>query len=383
MIIRLHSSISSPITSSIHSINNFYKSLVSSYMDRFQDLPHDIALQCFIRVPFNQFHTIRSVCKAWKAEVHLPELLRLRNSTGKAQSLVVLSQAKMNPAEKWKCSDVPVYRLVVLEPETGSWSEMPCLPEFENGLPLFCGMVAVGSDLVVMGGYGPGTWDCLNSVFIFDFLSSKWRRGADMPGGPRSFFGCAVDGQRTVFVAGGHDLEKNALKSVWTYDVVKDNWTQLPDMIKERDECECLFHHGKFHVINGYPTNMQGQFYQSIEVFDMLARKWSESNGVLSESTDTPEICVKGTDKKLYTCRANDVAVLEDDTWQSVTRLPVEVTNMQCLVSFLGHLLLIGTPKYGEPSNAYKMDLNKRVWTKIHVPVEYSGYIESGCCLII
>ncbi|KAJ0639404.1 putative F-box domain, kelch-type beta propeller, F-box-like domain superfamily [Helianthus annuus] len=379
----MHSSISSPITCSIHSINSFYKSLVSSFMDRFQDLPHDIALQCFIRVPFNQFHTIRSVCKAWKAEVHLPELLRLRNSTGKAQSHVVLSQAKINPAGKRKCLDVPVYRLVVFEPETGSWSEMPCLPEFENGLPLFCGMVAVGSDLVVMGGYGPGTWDCLNSVFIFDFLSSKWRRGADMPGGPRSFFGCAADGQRTVFVAGGHDLEKNALKSVWTYDVAKDNWTQLPDMTKERDECECLFYRGKFHVINGYPTNMQGQFHQSIEVFDMLARKWSESNGVLSESTDTPEICVKGTDKKLYTSRANDVAVLEDDTWQSVTRLPAEVTNMQCLVSFLGHLLLIGTPKYGEPSNAYKMDLNKRVWTKVHVPVEYSGHIESGCCLII
>ncbi|MFS7890353.1 putative F-box domain, kelch-type beta propeller, F-box-like domain superfamily [Helianthus anomalus] len=256
-------------------------------MDQFHDLPHDIALQCFIRVPFNQFHTIRSVCKAWKAEVHLPELLQLRNSTGKAQSLVVLSQAKMNPAEKRKCSHVPVYRLAVFEPEKGSWSEMPCLPEFENGLPLFCWMVAVGSDLVVMGGYGPGTWDCLNSVFIFDFLSSKWRRGADMPGGPRSFFGCAADGERTVFVAGGHDLEKNALKSVWAYDVTKDNWTQLPNMTKERDECECLFYRGKFHVINGYPTNMQGQFHQSIEVFDMLARKWFESNGVLSESTDT------------------------------------------------------------------------------------------------
>ncbi|KAM0060284.1 putative F-box/kelch-repeat protein KMD1/2 [Helianthus debilis subsp. tardiflorus] len=69
----------------------------------------------------------------WKAEVHLPELLRLRNSTGKAQSLVVLSQAKVNPAGKRKCLDVPVYRLVVFGPETGSWSEIPCLPDFENG----------------------------------------------------------------------------------------------------------------------------------------------------------------------------------------------------------------------------------------------------------
>ncbi|MFS7916586.1 hypothetical protein Hanom_Chr03g00178931 [Helianthus anomalus] len=68
-------------------------------MDRLQDLPHDIALQCFIR--------------AWKAEVHLPELLRLRNSTEKAQSLVILSQEKVNPSEKRKCPDVPVYRFIM------------------------------------------------------------------------------------------------------------------------------------------------------------------------------------------------------------------------------------------------------------------------------
>ncbi|MFS8000211.1 putative kelch-type beta propeller [Helianthus anomalus] len=106
--------------------------------------------------------------------------------------------------------------------------------------------------------------------------------------GPRSFFGCAGDDDRTVFVVGGHDLEKNALKSVWAYDVAKDNWTQLPDMTKERDECEGLFHDGKFHVINGYPTNMHGQFHQSIKVFDTSARKWSESNSVLLETTNTP-----------------------------------------------------------------------------------------------
>ncbi|MFS7890348.1 putative kelch-type beta propeller [Helianthus anomalus] len=147
---------------------------------------------------------------------------------------------------------------------------MPCLPEFENGLPLFCGMVAVGSDLVVMGGYDPRTWDCLNFVFIFDFLSSKWRRGADMPGGPKSFLVVRV----------------------------------------MRDECQCLFYRGKFHVINGYSTNMQGHFHQSIEVFETYARKWSESNGVLSETTNTPQICVGGTNKKLYTCHANDVVVL-------------------------------------------------------------------------
>ncbi|MFS8000210.1 hypothetical protein Hanom_Chr12g01175681 [Helianthus anomalus] len=63
--------------------------------------------------------------------------------------------------------------------------------------------------------------------------------------------------------------------------------------------------------------------------------------------------------------------MLEDDTWRFIARLPVEVANIAYLVSFFGHLLLIGTPKHGEPSNAYKMDLNKRVWTKVHVRCTY------------
>ena len=33
-----------------------------------------------------------------------------------------------------------------------------------------------------------------------------------------------------VFVAGGHDDEKNALKSVITYDITKEEWIPLPNM---------------------------------------------------------------------------------------------------------------------------------------------------------
>ncbi|KAK1425514.1 hypothetical protein QVD17_20866 [Tagetes erecta] len=348
-------------------------------MDVFQDLPHDVALQCLVRVPFDQFHSVRSVCKAWKARVDLPELIRLRNDIGKAQSLVVLSQARVSPNGTRKCLDGLVYRLVVLEPDTGRWSEMPSLPEFENGLPSFCGMVAVGSNLVVLGGYDSSTRNCGNSVFIFDFLLAKWRRGADMPGGPRSFFGCASDGERTVFVAGGHDLEKNALKSAWAYDVVEDNWSQLRDMAKERDECEGLFHCGNFHVIGGYPTNMQGHLHQSNEVFDTSARKWLECDDVFLEIPDTPRCYAEGTNNKLYTYQANDVVVLEDGKWQFVARMPVEVAATSYLVAFLGHLLLIGSSKYGEPKNVYKMDLNEHIWTKVHVPIEYSGHVELGC----
>ncbi|GJV18554.1 F-box/kelch-repeat protein-like protein [Tanacetum coccineum] len=322
-------------------------------MDLLQYLPYDVALQCLIRVPFNQFRSLRSVCKSWKDEIELPELLALRKSAGKAQSLVVMSQARVDMSGNQKGLVTPVYRLVVLDPETGFWWEMPPLPGFENGLPLFCEM------------------GCL-----------WWRRGANMPGGARSFFGCASDGDHTLFVAGGHDLEKNALKSAWMYDVALDKWGQLPDMTKERDECRGLFHHGKFHVLNGYPTNMQGHFHKNIEAFDMSTSQWYETKDEFLETKHFPNICVEGTDKKMYMCRDDNVVTLEDDTWQFVAKLPADAAKAPYMIPFLGHMLLLGASKDNKPSNAYKMDY-ERVWTKVEVPVEYWGHVQSGCCLII
>ena len=42
--------------------------------------------------------------------------------------------------------------------------------------------------------------------------------------------GCACDDNRMVFVAGGHDDEKNALKSVIAYDITKDELIPFPEM---------------------------------------------------------------------------------------------------------------------------------------------------------
>lgn len=77
-------------------------------------------------------------------------------------------------------------------------------------------------------------------MYIYNFVSATWHVGVDMPGVQRSFFGCACDDDRMMFVAGGHDDEKNALKSVIAYDITKDEWIPLPDMAQERDECKAI-----------------------------------------------------------------------------------------------------------------------------------------------
>lgn len=81
-------------------------------IDIIPGLPNDIALDCLIRLPFSQLHSLRLVCKAWKSEINLSELFRLRKSAGKAQPLLVLARV-----------DVMLlgFDLLVFEPETGFW----------------------------------------------------------------------------------------------------------------------------------------------------------------------------------------------------------------------------------------------------------------------
>ncbi|KAA8541837.1 hypothetical protein F0562_022989 [Nyssa sinensis] len=296
-------------------------------MELIPGLPNDVGLECLIRVPYQHFSSAVSVCRSWKVEIELPEFQLHRKAAGLSRSVVVLAQARVDPTRipsVMKCLATPVYRLTLFELETCSWSELPPVPGYSDGLPMFCQVAGVGLNLVVMGGWNRVTWEVSNSVFIYNFVLGRWRRGADMPGGPRSFFSCASDCDQMVFVAGGHDDEKNALRSAIAYDVGKDEWFPLPDMANERDECKGVFHGGKFHVIGGYPTEMQGRFGRGAETFDVATWQWDQVQEDFLETATCPRTCVNGQDGRLYTCRGGDVAALQDSTWQPVAELPAE-----------------------------------------------------------
>nr|DAD35824.1 TPA_asm: hypothetical protein HUJ06_006464 [Nelumbo nucifera] len=169
-------------------------------------LPNEIARECLIRVPYNQFSTVSAVCKGWKEEVESVQFHQQRKSGELSQAI----------------------------PTTGSWSSLPPAPGFPDGLPLFSQCAGVGRNLMVIGGWNPTTWE---RCFVFDFISGRWHRGADMPGGGGGsclFFTCPLDFDRKIFVAGGHDDEKNALESAMSYDLAKDDWAPLPDIERPR-----------------------------------------------------------------------------------------------------------------------------------------------------
>lgn len=126
----------------------------------------------------------------------------------------------------------------------------------------------------------------------------------------RTFFACAVspsDGR--IYVAGGHDDNKNALKTAEVYDVEKNSWEILPPMSQDRDECHGVFLDGKFYVISGYSTESQGRFERSAEVFDPNTGLWNRvenmwSNGVSGSPARDPQLLSMEASCMLFTSRA-------------------------------------------------------------------------------
>nr|XP_011466713.1 PREDICTED: F-box/kelch-repeat protein At1g80440-like [Fragaria vesca subsp. vesca] len=340
-------------------------------------LPNDVARDCLFRVPYNYLSDAAYVCKVWNQEIEHPDFLRLRKATGRSQAIVVMAQARVNPNPGRPT--MPEFKLSVFEPKTSSWEELPLFPGFCKGLlPRFCQVVGVGSDLVVMGGLDPCTWEVSNSVFIFNFVSATWRSGADMPGVKRSFFGCASgDDNRTVFVVGGHDNKKNALRSAMAYDVAKNKWNVMADMEKEHDECKAIFYRGKLHVIGGYQTERQGQFERSAETFDPVTSKWDKVKEDFLPANVSPKSCVAGHDGKLYMSSESHVVVCDGATWQAVSEVPADVGSA---TTWQDKLLVTGS---GELQTAYILDLYSYSWTKLEMPEEYRGHVYSSCNLDI
>ncbi|KAJ6690799.1 F-BOX/KELCH-REPEAT PROTEIN SKIP4 [Salix koriyanagi] len=118
---------------------------------------------------------------------------------------------------------------------------------------------------------------------------------------PRSFSACGVVGPSAVCVAGGHDSQKNALRSAEAYDVETDQWKMLPGMIEERDEFQGLSWERGFHgtgcvnrdkyqwswFLGGEQQSQQQQIREAVKVSDNVRLE-------IVSSTPLPN-CITGT----------------------------------------------------------------------------------------
>ncbi|KAG2656937.1 F-box/kelch-repeat protein At1g80440-like [Panicum virgatum] len=367
--------------------------------DLIPGLPEDLARECLVRLGFDQLPASRRVSRGWKAEVESPFHHRLR----RRRPLLALAQARpplagSGPARKYAAAGGYSYRLVLHDPAAGTWTPLPAIPGGGGGLPLFCQLVAVGegpaTKLVVLGGWDPETWAPTAAVHVYDFVAGLWRRGADMPPPRRSFFACAAAGGR-VFVAGGHDEEKNALRSAAAYDAEADAWAALPDMARERDEARGVRAGARFVALGGYPTEAQGRFAGSAEAFDPATWSWGPVTERVIEDGACPRTCcaAPGTsiDSGMYMLRDGHVMARdagEGGVWRAVARVPEDGRAAAAEVAAFGdgRVAVVGSACPGAEQTVYVLSHGGAAapsWTHAAAPPEFTGHVQAICCVQI
>ncbi|CAN8280118.1 unnamed protein product [Cochlearia groenlandica] len=247
--------------------------------DLIPGLPEELAMECLLRVPF-EFHSyMKSVCRKWRNLISDRSFNIERLRSNKAESLLCLVQPLISSSPNQpRVIGTPLYGLSVYNATLDTWHRVIAIPD---RIPLFCECVSLQElgKVLLIGGWDPETLQPVKDVFVLDFTSGtgrRWRRGKPMAAA-RSFFACATVGSAKVYVAGGHDDQKNALKSAEVYDVEKDEWSTIAPLAEGRDECHGFSTTADFGfcVLSGYGTDTQGQFRSDAEIYDPITNSWS------------------------------------------------------------------------------------------------------------
>ncbi|KAH7351622.1 hypothetical protein KP509_19G006500 [Ceratopteris richardii] len=312
-------------------------------------LPFDIALECFLRLPLYSLSTLPQVCRSWRSVLSSPSFFETRRVKGHQTNLACMILASPSAGS----SKSPVYSVSIYDQKQDTWAVLPAIPDLPEGVPLFCSCVAVGTQLVLLGGWDPSSWSASDSVYIYDFVQARWRRGAPMPTA-RSFFACAAEPGGRIVIAGGHDDNKNALRSAEVYDISADAWETLPDMNEERDECKAICCYGKVLIVSGFPTQRQGQFVASAESYDFQEKKWEVIDNFWPEGK--PPSSIVSLDDQPYALLDGQLArrKASEGVWQSVAAVPDAVKISAAVTVLSDGILIIGFGGSTQPMGAVR-----------------------------
>lgn len=397
-------------------------------------LPDEIVIDCLVRVP-HQFHSnMKLVSKSWRSLIMHPSFYQERRRSGKAEHMVFLIQPLPIPIsiptpsplltlkEKETPISPPQYGLSIYNATKQTWQRMMG----PKHIPMFCQCLAIPNSgkLLLLGGWDPDTLEPVSDVYILDLIGgARWRRAASMSVA-RSFFACGLVGQSMVYVAGGHDNQKNALQSAEVYDVNADEWRLLPPMAEERDECQGLSWEGdsRFWVLSGYSTEDQGRFRSDAECYDPKTESWSRIEGVWPFPNVSPRGLTTTTTVSNYSNhqyqlwgflggQQEDVKVLKS------IQLPKGINGTSLCVTALGHdkehqerIFVVSSSGGGdrgvlssssssscgecececEGEGAYivEREINGKggsttKWNHVHTPVAFAGFPYSASYLFI
>ncbi|KAL0905780.1 hypothetical protein M5K25_024218 [Dendrobium thyrsiflorum] len=345
-------------------------------------LPEEIGLECLIRVPHGTLPLLRQVCRRWKQATESPLFHHLRRSASSSHHLIIFIEARRAARRSLRFfSSQPYCRLAALNLSTGEWAPLPPIPLVSLGHPFFFSVVASGLHLVVIGGLDRYSLNCNEGVYVYSFLSNTWRPGRPMPGPTRFLFACAGNPSNQIFIAGGHDERKKALKSAIVYDIAKDDWTMLPEMAREREDCTGVFVAGLFQVIGG---SIHKRLEWSREAFDVREQRWRAMEEEAVPEEEFSKTCVMGGHGQIYKYGVGGKMLLvkEGEEWRELAELPEEVRGSPIMVAWVERLMVARVESCGWPSVVFVLEMKKGVaigWRRMAFPKKYHGYFYTAC----
>eukprot|EP00262_Sarcandra_glabra_P002350 TRINITY_DN12631_c0_g1_i1.p1 TRINITY_DN12631_c0_g1~~TRINITY_DN12631_c0_g1_i1.p1 ORF type:complete len:399 (+),score=28.28 TRINITY_DN12631_c0_g1_i1:431-1627(+) len=376
-------------------------------------LPNEIALDCLSRVPYQHHSQLKLVCQGWRNLLSNPSsyLYQYRKTTGSSEDFVCLvqpintsstTQTQITSPTDLKDDDKsvslirhtpPVYGLTIYNATHGTWHRIPPTPLLPSGIPMFCHCVTLPGKLLLIGGWDPTTLDSVPDVYVYDFLSGGgWTRGAPMSTA-RSFFACAAIGSSSIYVAGGHDNQKNALRSAEVYDAEANQWRSLPEMAEERDECQGVgCGNGTFWVVSGYGTERQGRFESSAEWFDPVSGSWSRVERVWPFGNSSPRCALGGSGSsgflRIWFVDCSGVREYDgsEKKWTLMGSIPGNTLGSSsiCMAPIGDQIFVMGT-RGGEPNSqshrACLLEKGRWKWTEVETPVSFSAFVYSASSL--
>ncbi|GMI71491.1 Kelch repeat F-box 1, KISS ME DEADLY 2 [Hibiscus trionum] len=331
-------------------------------------LPEELGLQCLSRLPYTAHGLASRVCHRWRDLLQSLDFYYHRKKLGYTQKVACLVLAFNDgiAGGTKKPGGSPSYGIAVFDSVSQNWDRLAPVPKYLNGLPLFCQLASCDGKLVVMGGWDPVSYNPVSDVFIYDFTTRQWRQGKDVPA-KRSFFAIGACSGR-VFIAGGHDENKNASRTALVYDLRTDEWAELGELSQERDECEgVMIGEDEFWVVSGYRTESQGQFDGSADVYRLKSGQWRRVEGVWEPGR----------------CPRSSVGIGKDGKLLNWAEISPAVRVGACGIDLGGgRVLVTGSEYQGAPLGFYSagmMEGQNSKLEKLNVPNEFFRFVQSGC----
>ena len=167
----------------------------------------------------------------------------------------------------------------VYDTQTNTWHKAADMPT-----PRMIAQAAVFSnEIYVFGGFSrkkPGEQNYKKTVQMYDPLTDTWVKKRDMPTLRAKFTTAVADGK--IYVIGGSVVDKRLGKEVITglvevYDPLTDRWEKRADMPTEREPSNAVVVDGKIYVLGGYILQqgaLANRFTRSIEEYNPKTNKW-------------------------------------------------------------------------------------------------------------